>query len=98
MIPGSVANSRGTHPLHDISGENLSLSLLAPGHRRSAIVAIAVSAALVLAGCSSDDSSDGGSDSSASNGETRTVTDTVDNEVEVTANPQTIVPLHFAGV
>lgn len=72
-------------------------------NRRSIVGAIAVSLALVLAGCSSDDS-DGSSDATGAasgasdSGEMRTVTDYEDNEVEIVDTPETVVPLHFAGV
>lgn len=67
-----------------------------PARRRPVIGALVVSVSLVLAGCSSDDSSD--NQSSSTSDETRTVTDYEGNDVEVTAEPETIVPLHFAGV
>ncbi|MGP9722533.1 ABC transporter substrate-binding protein [Corynebacterium sp. AOP40-9SA-29] len=70
--------------------------------RRAASGVLAAALLLAVPACSS-----GGEDGSGSNsgsatdvadGEFRTVTDSEGNEVEVPANPQTIVTLHFAAV
>ena len=51
------------------------------------------SLALVLGGCGSSDADDGAQDP----GETRTVTDATDTEVEVPESPERIVTLHYAA-
>ena len=80
--------------------------------RKLALVSLLTAGALIVTGCSSDGTTDGSSaesinsaentknsDTAASSavGETRTVTDSEGNEVEVPTEPQRIVTLHFAA-
>ncbi|MGO1949400.1 MAG: ABC transporter substrate-binding protein [Mycobacteriaceae bacterium] len=72
--------------------------------RGATVLALATSAALVLAACSSGDDGDtrgstgSGAGEGASEDGNRTVTDSEGNDVEVSADPEKVVTLHFAGI
>ncbi|MDN6258377.1 MAG: ABC transporter substrate-binding protein [Corynebacterium sp.] len=68
--------------------------------RRAASGVLAAALLLAVPACSTDGEDGSNSDSvtDVADGDVRTVTDSEGNEVEVPADPQTIVTLHFAAV